>query len=727
MSKKILSLLLAPVSILPITVASAKAPQREENQTNPQINNPQTNPGQQTPPANPDAKETPKKSISPAFSEFKGLAEKEINDAVANVIKEGKKILQALHDTAKKDDPKDFKANLKKIIYLKELIKYLSDENAIKKNPFDNGLPLIFPKVVGENRNLITAEADFNKNVYSNFWIGTTDYTDYKEAITGVGDKLKFSAPNKKFITEIKGTLKSDNNKSQQNVFTKMEFTDLLKKYTSDLLKESRKLFFDEKDIPEFELNYDDLNNLTWGKPKNFASWKDYIFTKLYPKVLDFDLKQNQQAVQKQNEEQNKKNPVNPPNIPPLVPGKPSETPPILDESAELEKALPPLTPYVSPEYATRSSSQLSSLFRSASEEEKQKIFFFNNPINTRYEYKVVSFSQGANDQLNNIKIYISDRVVKNLSRSYTIASTKLLTLRESTLKKAEVESITKIFQGVAKSIGYDDKLDYSQVNNATLQLAMFNLVKAANERILNSESPSFRESQDKLQNSYINLWKTNNDNNNLVQSYKYATELNFLGELSATKIDKGIFWSHLADAYIEVLDDLKIVIEGNKPIIEQNIQEINGNALLINQLFNMARQDSFKFKSLSNEIPVDRGRWYNSYILLSANIKNSINLLSSLIDREAIKGKAESKTKYSENYNKAQEVINLNQKQKNNVKNTIAYVIIAIGALIAIIDTVALIMKRKNLKNKQILALILIIYLCALVLVGAGIALLFV
>ncbi|AXE60537.1 hypothetical protein DA803_00270 [[Mycoplasma] phocae] len=723
MSKKILSLILSPISVLPVVVASATVnrPDDEKNQTKPQDPNNQT----QTPPAKPEDKKDKPKEISPAFSDFKELANKEIELAVSNVIKEGKKILQALHDTAKKEEnPKDFKANLRKIIYLKELIKYLSKEDNIKKNRFDNGLPLIFPKVIGENKDLITSEADFNKNVYNNFWTGKEDYTDYKEAITGAGNKINFSEKNKKFITDTKGTIKTDAKKSEKNVFTKEEFTKLIKKYSSDLLKESRKLFYDEKDIPEFELNYDNLENLTWGNPKNFASWSDYIFTKLYPRILDFDLKQNQQAVQEKNQQQNKKNPVNPPNIPPLVPGKPNNKP-IFDDSTELEKAIPSLPPFVSPEYAIRSSSQLSSLFRSAKEEDKQKIFFFNNPINTRYEYKVVSFDSGASDEIKNIKIYISDRVVKNLSRSYTIETTKLLTLSESTLKKAEVESLSKIFQGVSRSVGYDEKLDYGQINNATLQLAMFNMVKAANERILNNESPSFRESQDKLQNSYLNLWKEGNDNGDLVESYKYLTELNFLGELSATKIDKGIFWAHLADAYVEVLEDLKTVIEGNKKIIEENIDEIKGDKILINQLFNMSRQESFKFKSLSNQIPIDRSKWYKSYISLSTSIKNNISLLSSLIDRELIKGKEENKKKYLENYNKAQEVINLNQQQKNGVKNIISYVIVAIGVLIVAINTVALIMKRKNLKNKQILALIIIIYLCSLVLIGAGIALL--
>ncbi len=66
----------------------------------------------------------------------------------------------------------------------------------------------------------------------------------------------------------------------------------------------------------------------------------------------------------------------------PLVPGKP----PTNNETAnplEQSETLLYLEPYVNYRYSSNSVSTIANLFRNSNGADKEKIFFFNNPINT--------------------------------------------------------------------------------------------------------------------------------------------------------------------------------------------------------------------------------------------------------------------------------------------------------------------------------------------------------
>ncbi|SFW06890.1 Uncharacterised protein [Chlamydia abortus] len=106
--------------------------------------------------------------------------------------------------------------------------------------------------------------------------------------------------------------------------------------------------------------------------------------------------------------------------MPPIVPGDKNEIPGIQDLDNKIQ-TLPLLAPYISHKYAQQGLLNIKNQFDLLQANERDKIFYFNNPINTRYQYKVISFEYENAKVLKNIKIEISDKNNAALHKQYIL------------------------------------------------------------------------------------------------------------------------------------------------------------------------------------------------------------------------------------------------------------------------------------------------------------------
>lgn len=142
--------------------------------------------------------------------------------------------------------------------------------------------------------------------------------------------------------------------------------------------------------------------------PKNFNSWDDYIISKIRPRFIDFDLEQNKDPAEQ--DQQNQQNNQAVENL--FTPTVPVEGKQVPTDPKELIENIPRFVPKVRSLYSTLSSSALLNRFGTYNEANKSDVFFyFENPINTRFTYKVTALNN--NNGKVNATVQIQDSVDK--------------------------------------------------------------------------------------------------------------------------------------------------------------------------------------------------------------------------------------------------------------------------------------------------------------------------
>ncbi|WHL49584.1 hypothetical protein HYE36_06025 [Mycoplasmopsis bovis] len=332
----------------------------------------------------------------------------------------------------------------------------------------------------------------FNGKEYKDIKIGKDKKRDYSEVI---------EEKNKDSITK---------SSEEDNVASNPQFEAALNKYIQDLEKSILEMVYNPKEIPKSWKRYL-LENATFNAkdgftvkhPQNSNSWEDYITKGIKRKFVDFDLKQNQEF--KVIDETQPSPKVNPPNLPditnkPLVPGKP----PTNNETAnplEQSETLLYLEPYVNYRYSSNSVSAIANFFNNSNGTDKEKIFFFNNPINTRFKYTVNNF-----DGSNTFTVKITDTAKQNSSRTYKVVPKNKLTSdpRFMFLFQKQSEALSAKFTQLYKALMLDEKIDYSKLAHNELQLSLYGMVNTATKIITDKK--------------FLDLW------NNII--IKYANKI---------------------------------------------------------------------------------------------------------------------------------------------------------------------------------------------------------
>lgn len=645
------------------------------------------------------------KKNDPNFDNFDKFATDEIKTLIPKVIDNAITYVKSKYDQILANKELDFKVRIQNLLYLKNLLKYFEDnKNNIKDHPTNYGFHIVLTYVISKNKKYNLVNIEFNGQTYKNIKAGYTDPSDYVNAIKPNG-KIEISQ------------------KDQINEFSKEIFEKTIKKYSSELIKELKSIIYDSKDVPvidkDVELKEDSDGRYITTLPKGFDNWNTYIASKIKTRFVEFDLKQNQEAEEKQNENTQ---PTQPPSLPPIVPGDKNEIPGIQDLDNKIQ-TLPLLAPYISYKYAQQGLLNIKNQFDSLQTNEKNKIFYFNNPINTRYQYKVISFEYENAKVLKNIKIEISDKNNAALHKQYILDKiTFNLDNNWNKLKENQINSVQKTFLKLYKALGVDEKINYDSIRNQFLQNALFNNVNAATELVSLKNSESFEDLENKRINDNYSLL---DNNNNLLNKLSKYTIYSFLSSLNSIKINSNSFWLQIPQAFEAIQYQFKEVIKHNQKFILNNLSQINGKNDQLVKLFDINTKNIDKLFALVRQRTFNLENWYSEYIDLISKIKQTFSLFSVLALNNDIKNDNKFKTEFIKSYGLVNKYIEEDTKNKNNIKVTSGISLLVISTIMLVASIILFILNGKNRKtnnkSKHLLIAALIVMALAISLLTTG------
>lgn len=661
----------------------------------------------------------------PNFNTFKTDADKTVKDSLEKGINAAIVYVKSRQEEILENKEIEFKKKIQQLIYLKNLQSYLEkNKENILKNPNDYGFYLNTPQILGTLKNYDIKDIEFNGETYKQIKVGKTDPLNYQKAV----------AP--------KGKI-SDVQSDQINDVEETKYKDTLKKYESEFLKEINKLIYDENDVPQInkdvELTRDEKGQFNTTLPKGYNDWNAYFISKIKDRVTAFDLKQNQQTNEDKQEEQpnEQKDPDTPPPLPPpLVEGDHNEIDLPPTQANAIISSLPLLLPYISPIYSNESLSGLKSKFDSLKPELKQTLFYFNNPINTRYLYSVLDFGVNGSSMIN-IKVKIIDQVNPKLQRTYIINKyDPILDINFNSLKLNEVNAIKQIFVNLYKHLGLDEKIDYKKLRNFYIRNALFTMIEAAQKLILRFNQIDKdnkiigQKTFATLQNEYLEKYKqklVNNtdDKERLLNEFNNLTKENFFRYLNNTLINNDYYWYQLVGAYKQVSLQFSEVLRLNKDKIKANIASIKGDENTIANLYKLNNQLIYQLSAIVAQRSFNSQQWYQSYLNVLQPIKENFDLMSILTNQTNIKTNKDKAKDFKNAYDSALKSLERQKQVNKQIRRKIGIAFIVISLLVLIINLIiyGLIKKLKNKKviliiNSVIMVLTIIVLIMGIILI---------
>ncbi|ENY68741.1 Hypothetical protein, predicted transmembrane protein [Metamycoplasma auris 15026] len=623
-------------------------------------------------------KEEPKNAAG--FDTFNELSKKKIEEGIEKVLNqtishfdnEKKKLEKLIND--------DFVKNvseINKLIYVQSILQYLqANKSDLKTNHSNNkGFNVVFPYVLAKNKNYEVSKVKFDNEEFNSIKIGKEDGTDYKKQFNGKA--------------EINKT------KDEINTIKKDRLEKMIENYLGALNNDLKSMLYDEKNLPQigkdFKLEFKNKNQFEFSNPNGFKSWDEYIIAKLNPKFIKFDLKQNENFEVEENEKENNNN--EPIAKPDLVPGdKPSETI-SLDEQV---RSLPELRPWVSPEYVSSDTSSLKNAFDSAGQN-KNNIFFFDNPINTRYQYSVTNLEVEGSNSLK-ATISITDRLENKGARSYL----KKIAINTSDEQKAInltyqkiIESNKQTFNKIYAALGLDDKINYLDIKNNNLRDSLFRMV-AAGVQVTNKFE--YAEATNKILASGAEAYL---NSNNLTSIDKYLNKAKYLmlSSLYSSQINGEWYFSAIPYSFRDALLRFKEIIRLNKDIITKNFTDSKFDLGYINAYYEMLNKKVAKLIANSTQRVINLHVWYQSYVNEIKEIMSQLGNLALLVDNKPLSAK-ETKENFEKAYANVQQEIKLNSNTNKVSLKQFGYAILGISAIILLALVIFLSIKKNQIKS---------------------------
>ncbi|MCR8966369.1 MSC_0620 family F1-like ATPase-associated subunit [Mycoplasma zalophidermidis] len=651
----------------------------------------------------------------PDFYTFKDEANKQIANSIEKSIDVIIGFIKDNLNKLKNDNKTDYKIVLSQTIYFNKLLTFFeSNKQKIISDPDKYGFFITFPYAISREKKLGKGNVEFNGKKFENIVFGLSEdsKTNYERAID-------------------KKSIKKDN--ENENTVQKNIFQNTIKKYTKTFLSEVKNIVFNNSDIlvvdKDFNLEYikdsdgSASSALSIQIPKGFKTWDEYFIKKITPRFIEFDLKQNQEFIPQ--EIKKPKSPETPPQLPPLIPGKPAlpTNPAITNASLD---ALPSLVPLLRSDYSSFSYEDLVEEINL----KKRDIFFFNNPINTRYVYNVEQIYDNKT-----AKISISERKKPELKRIYTIGF-NLENNRNSFVQKIFYEQISAIEETARKfynAIGLDENLDYTKIRNSNLQNIVFGMVDQFIKLIY---SPEFLQKQ----NESINYWisKMNNINDTYtIKNAKHDIINLFLSSVTSSSFNSEHNWNAIAQIYDSFLsNDYPEYFKFNNKTILKNFELMNSNykqktnhtsnydISVIDRFVDLISKNVYKTKALSNPTTFNLEKWYNSFTKQLGKVNTQFQYLSILSDSKTIN--EDTYKNYSDAYEKAVEFINEQKASVNEFKKNFGIVLSVIGTIIFLLNIILISLNFKTLKQRKLRTLYIILILVGLVIISVGAGLVF-
>ncbi|MFV8479299.1 MSC_0620 family F1-like ATPase-associated subunit [Mycoplasma sp. VS428] len=703
MRRKLKWLILGPVtSALPLTVLSAASTNDPTSYNNGTDNN--SNQG---------------KNLSPDFDQFAKLEKDFQAEKLGKILEQGIKDLHNEANTLLSNTTTTDAQDILKGMYLKKVAIYLDTHKvAIIKNPRDNGFFIFYPEILANSKAFKSMSLSFDDKTYQQVLI------DAKEGSINPYQNLPL-------VSSQISDLKEFSSETLTNTLTKEQFNSKVDDYFKKLASEFDDIFQNSDDIPTFETTSIDFNSsgdFNLHAPKEYNSWDDYIKSKYSSRFLKFDLDQNS----KEDQDQDK-----PPS--PIIPPLPQIEDPAV-KSNEIQN-IPSLHPIVSAAmydtFKALTSLDAKNAFIAKYNKNVEKnspiYFFFDNNINTRYQYQVTELKLDSNNQLL-ADVKIQDKVDKNNLRTYSYSVDTLANKQITLATQAANGLIENIFIQLYTSLGVNAQIDYQQLVDQELANVLFNMISRA---MKNTYKPEYKADLSKIIQDNASSVSTLELKANLES--KFGADINYfiLSSLKNTVINDTYYFALLPNAY---LNTYKLISEGIKnkiDLIKVNLKVLNEYYKIdyldiswINQGLDVLNDDISFLKGLAINNSFNLYSQYLNYTELTSRINKTFRDLYIILHTEPLTNTIENKKAINQMFNSiwAMPQIPYTQPAANK---TLLYTLGAIFLsfsliLILIASTLGITHKRfdiKNTRNKTILmsSLASIFLIIAIILLAIG------
>lgn len=499
---------------------------------------------------------------------------------------------------------------------------FQKNREGIKKDPRKYGLNIISPFAFANNLKLKRGDVTFDKENYQGLEWGNNQNDDYAK-IQGVKTDKVLDVPN---------TLKGQ------------EFEERIKTYFKGLESGYKQYLFKEEEFPVYKKNFnlnldresiDDKENiLLASKPmgkEGISTWNDWIknYFEKQSLLLDFSLNQlpNPSSSKSEIEQINL-----------AIKKITKQNPPQISEKPEFEvRIAPDLPPIVAPEYTNLSSSEIINLYNSASQEKKSEIFFFLNPLNSRFKYNIESISEA--DGKIKARIKITDFVNKVRESSDKKKYEKVYESLQyddfegaSPWQRQAITTnlyhsnlgVTAVIDNFFETVNVNDQFSFDQIRyySPGSQTTIYNFFYLLTKVFYNQD---FLEAQKKMAREYIN---------SSLSSVFSASQFQFLSYLKKSEIDNNKAWLHYYLIYFINL----YVLQEKFNRAKQTISELDGKAESSSEAakqldatlekLNLTREDINRFFAQAHE---KIALFHNESYKLTSNLVNSFLKMTKL------------------------------------------------------------------------------------------------
>ncbi|MDW2925256.1 hypothetical protein R7Y11_03595 [Mesomycoplasma ovipneumoniae] len=589
------------------------------------------------------------------------------------------------------------------------------NREGLKKNPSQFGLNIISPFAFANNLKLKRGDVSFDKENYQGLEWGTNNDDNYEKI-----NNVKTSK-----VTEVPNTLKGK------------DFENRIKTYFQGLTSQYKQYLFKEEEFPVYKKNFNldkfadksdtEENLLLASKPigkEGITSWNDWIknYFEKQSLLLDFTLNQlpNPSSSQSAQEQINF-----------AIKKITNQNPPDVAEKPEFEvRIAPDLPPIIAPQYAAMPLQQVVSLYNSASAEEKNNIFFFLNPLNSRFKYFIESISLDPAGNKINAKVKIVDFVNQvrdpaDKSKAEKVYDTPHYTDFPEGATPAQIQAITTnlynsnlgvtaVIDQFFSTLNIQDQFSFDQIRyySPGSQTTIYNFFYLLTKVFYNQD---FLDAQKKLAQDYIN------SSNATVFS---ASQFQFLSYLKKSEIDNNKAWSHyyliyflnlivLQDKFFQYLAKPnavdKAAAEQKEKQFDENLKKLNLTREDINRYFAQAHEKVALFHNESNKIS---SNLVNQFVAMT-KLGRQINLLNQILGHVAYFDEKPQANQGSSSINNSQQnsdpiqnfsalIEQFNSEQQSEwLANNLAYLIV--GTLSVILVSIAVISRLLVYKKNQL------------------------
>ncbi|WP_337904090.1 MSC_0620 family F1-like ATPase-associated subunit [Mesomycoplasma ovipneumoniae] len=589
------------------------------------------------------------------------------------------------------------------------------NREGLKKNPSQFGLNIISPFAFANNLKLKRGDVSFDKENYQGLEWGTNNDDNYEKI-----NNVKTSK-----VTEVPNTLKGK------------DFENRIKTYFQGLTSQYKQYLFKEEEFPVYKKNFNldkfadksdtEENLLLASKPigkEGITSWNDWIknYFEKQSLLLDFTLNQlpNPSSSQSAQEQINF-----------AIKKITNQNPPDVAEKPEFEvRIAPDLPPIIAPQYAGMPLQQVVNLYNSASAEEKNNIFFFLNPLNSRFKYFIESVLLDPAGNKINAKVKIVDFVNQvrdpaDKSKAEKVYDTPHYTDFPEGATPAQKQAITTnlynsnlgvtaVIDQFFSTLNIQDQFSFDQIRyySPGSQTTIYNFFYLLTKVFYNQD---FLDAQKKLAQDYIN------SSNATVFS---ASQFQFLSYLKKSEIDNNKAWSHyyliyflnlivLQDKFFQYLAKPnavdKAAAEQKEKQFDENLKKLNLTREDINRYFAQAHEKVALFHNESNKIS---SNLVNQFVAMT-KLGRQINLLNQILGHVAYFDEKPQANQGSSSINNSQQnsdpiqnfsalIEQFNSEQQSQwLANNLAYLIV--GTLSVILVSIAVISRLLVYKKNQL------------------------